>query len=156
MASTLTSFRAIISSTAGYSPQMAQLPCSLICCVTTACKGISATGARFPTRVTVAPLRTKSMADLTVSLIPTTSKATSAPRPPVRASTSSRISFFLELNPISAPNSLANFNFSSSRSMAIILPQPLALRTWITKRPITPHPTTTAVSFHSKGLSSTA
>ena len=76
--------RASRSMHSGISPFDPHEPSTAISRVTTDCSGSSTIGDRFPIRTTVPPFRTLRIAVATVSPWPTTSNATSAPRPPVR------------------------------------------------------------------------
>ncbi len=72
-------------SASGNSPHEAAEPVSVSWRDTTHWSGSSAAGTTLPTRTTVPPLRTASIAWATVGAIPTASNATSGPRPPVRS-----------------------------------------------------------------------
>src|SRR5688572_13667909 len=116
--------RASRSMHSGISPFDPHEPSTEISRVTTDCSGRSTAGARFPIRTTVPPFRTLRIAFATVSPRPATSKATSAPRPPVRPATAAGTSTAVAFSACAAPIRRARSSFRASTSTATIVRTP--------------------------------
>ena len=92
------------------------------------------------------PSRSTSRAVSHVCGRPSTSKATSTPRPPVSSITASRAFSLAEFTVSVAPSSTAAASLSSATSIATIRWAPNALAIWITFDPTPPVATTATVS----------
>ena len=149
-------FVAMRSSAAGNSPHDAAVPRSVSSRETAHWSGSSAAGTTFPTRTTVPPLRTDSIASATVAGIPTASNTTSGPRPSVSARSRSPTSWASAGMTSVAPIAVARASRLGLRSTTTIRSQPAARNGATISSPMTPAPMTSVEPDAADGARETA